>query len=80
MKYCVIKNTTKIIDGSENPQDVMLQNALNAGFTAEEVEVLTEEEFEARKALEPLPPHEPTAEERLQSLEDAMLFLTLGGI
>ena len=80
MKYCVIKNTTTVIDGSDNPQQVMIKNAENAGFKAEEVEILTEKEFEARKALEPLPPHEPTAEERLQSLEDAMLFLTLGGM
>lgn len=80
MKYCVIKNTTTIIDGSENPQEIMLQNVVNAGFTESETEILTEEEFAARKASEPLPPHEPTAEERLQSLEDAMLFLTLGGM
>jgi len=80
MKYCVIKDTTTIIDGSENTQEVMLKNAENAGFAEAEVEILTVEEFEARKALEPLPPQEPTAEERLQSLEDAMLFLTLGGM
>jgi hypothetical protein len=80
MKYCIIKNTTTVIDGSENTQEVMLQNAESAGVTAEEVEILTEQEFEARKALEPTPPHEPTAEERIQSLEDAMIFLTLGGM
>jgi hypothetical protein len=66
MKYCVVKDTIKIIDGSENLQEVMLQNALNAGFTELEVEVLTEEEFEARKALEPIPPQEPTEIEMLQ--------------
>lgn len=75
MKYCVIKNTTKIIDGSENLQEVMLQNAENAGFTAEEIEILTEEEFEVRKALEPTPPQKPTAEERLTVLEEVMLMI-----
>ncbi len=75
IKYCVIKNTTTIIDGSENSKETMLQNAVNAGFTALEVEVLTEEEFEARKALEPIPPKEPTAEERMIALEDALLMI-----
>lgn len=75
MKYCVIKNTTKVIDGSENPIEIMLQNAENAGFTEAEVEILTEEEYEARKALEPTPPQEPTAEERLTALEEVMLMI-----
>jgi len=63
MKYCVIKNTTKVIDGSKNPQEIMLLNAINAGFTELEVEILAEDEFEARKALEPLLLHEPTTDE-----------------
>ena len=75
MKYCVIKNTTAIIDGSDNPQEIMLQNAENAGFTEAEVEILTEEEYEDRKALEPIPPQEPTAEERLTALEEVMLMI-----
>jgi len=69
MKYCVIKNTTKVIDGSENPLEIMLQNAINAGFTENEVEILTEEEYQARKELEPKPLQEPTLEERLSALE-----------
>jgi hypothetical protein len=80
IKYCVIKNTAKIIDGSENKQEIMLQNAENAGFKAEEVEMLTKEEFEERKALEPTLPQEPTTDERLQAVEEALLFITLGGI
>lgn len=80
MKYCVLKDTTKVIDGSDNPQEIMLQNAENAGFTAEEVEILTEEEFEARKALEPISPQEPTEKERLEALEQAMLEMVMGGI
>jgi hypothetical protein len=54
MKYCVIKNTTKVIDGSENHDEIMAQNAQNAGIT--DYEILTEEEYEVRKTLEPTPP------------------------
>lgn len=79
MRYCVIKNTTKVIDGSENPIEVMLQNARNAGFTAEEVEILTEEEYEERVKNEPKSPQKPTQEERLEALEMAVLELVLGG-
>jgi hypothetical protein len=66
MKYCVIKDTTKIVDGSENSQDIMLRNAINAGLTAEEIEIFTEEEFETRKALEPTLPQEPTEIEMMR--------------
>ncbi len=69
MKYCVVKDTIKIIDGSNNSLDTMLLNAQNAGFTDTEVEILTEEEYQARKVLEPIPPQEPTLEERLSVLE-----------
>lgn len=51
MKYCVIENTTKVIDGSENPIEIMLQNARNAGFAENEVEILTEEEIEEVKGF-----------------------------
>lgn len=67
MKYCVIKNTSTVIDGSKNPPEIMLQNAINAGFTESEVEILTEEEYQARKALEPVPPKELTEIEKLQN-------------
>lgn len=65
MKYCVIKNTTKVIDGSNNPAEIMLRNAQNAGFTESEVEILTEEEYQARVELEPEPIREPTETEIL---------------
>lgn len=50
MNYCVIKNTTTIIDGSENPFETMIQNAINAGFEETEVEILTKEEYNIRKS------------------------------
>lgn len=80
MRFCVVKGSTKIIDGSDNPTEVMVQNAQNAGFTESEVEILTEEEYQQRIENEPEPFQAPTAEERLQALEDAMIFLTLGGM
>lgn len=79
MKYCVIKNTIKVIDGSENPIEIMLQNAQNSGFTENEIEILTEEEYRARKELEPIPPKEPTTEERLELAESAIDFLIMNG-
>lgn len=72
MKYCVIKDTTKVIDGSENPLDMMLQNAQNAGFTENEVEILTEEEYQARVGLEPQPISPPSVEERLAVAEETI--------
>lgn len=59
MKYCVIKGTTTVIDGSENSIEIMEQNAQNAGVT--DFEILTEEEYEARKTLEPVPPEREIA-------------------
>lgn len=55
MRYCVIKDTTKVVDGSTNSDDVMLQNAQSVGYTVKQVEILTQSEFDARKALEPVP-------------------------
>ncbi len=75
MKYCVIKNSTTVIESSEQPIEIMLVNALNSGFTESEVEILTEEEYEARKALEPHPPQVPTAEERITELENMILIM-----
>lgn len=75
MEYCVIKNTTKVIDGSENPIKIMLKNALNAGFAENEVEILTEEEYQARVELEPKPIAQPTMEERLEVTEETLLML-----
>lgn len=42
MRYCVIKNTTTLIDGSENSKEIMLENAANSGFTSAYIEILTE--------------------------------------
>jgi len=80
MKYCVIKNTTKVIDGSENALEIMLQNAENAGFTETEVEILTEEEYQARLENEPKPIQEPTLEERVEALELLELERLFGGM
>lgn len=88
MKYCVIKDTTRIIDGSENPIETMLLNAINAGFEESEVEILTEEEYQARKELEPDEPLPKTEidilreenealKKRLDEHSLAMLTLTL---
>ena len=72
---CVIKNTIKIIDGSENPIEIMLENALNSGFAENEVEILTEEEYLARKALEPKPIELPSESERIDMLEYMILMM-----
>lgn len=81
MKYCVIKDTTKVIDGSENPLDTMLQNAQNAGFTEDEVDILTEEEYLARRELESISEIPLTEEQqRLLDLEMAMAAILGGGM
>ncbi len=54
MKYCVIKDTTTVIDGSDNPAETMAKNAQNAGIT--NFEILTEEEYQLRKRNEPVTP------------------------
>lgn len=69
MKYCVVKNTTKVIDGSDNDTEIMLQNAQNTGFLESEVEILTEVEYKARVELEPKPIAEPTLEEKFAEQE-----------
>lgn len=78
LQYCVIKDTTKVIDGSDNHIEIMLQNAQNAGFAETEVEILTEEEYQARVELEPIPPQEPTREELLeQRINDLELYILM---
>lgn len=69
MTYCVVKNSTAIIDcsfGNGNTVAIMFQNARNAGLKESEVEMLSKEEYQSRKALEPQPPKEPTEIEKLQ--------------
>jgi hypothetical protein len=84
MKYCVIKDTTKVIDGSENSIEIMLQNVQNAGFSETEVEILAPEEYQARKDLEPVQPQLISIEERLKTAEDTILglmdFIMMGGM
>lgn len=88
MKYCVLKNTTQILDGSKNPSEVMIQNAINAGFSEKEVEILTEEEYEARKALEPPKPKQLSEIDKLRieqaqanaELFEMILMMTGGGL
>jgi len=75
MNYCVIKNTTTIIDGSENSEEIMLQNAESAGFTNINVEILTEEEYRTRVNDLPTPTPVPTVEERLASTEEMLTML-----
>ena len=69
MNFCVIKDTVKVVDGSKNDINTMIQNAIKAGFTESEVEILTEEEYLARKVLEPIVPHPPTIEDRVTNTE-----------
>ncbi|WP_069999453.1 hypothetical protein [Cellulosilyticum sp. I15G10I2] len=52
MKYCVLKNTTTVIDGSQNPDEILIQNAINSGFLESEIEILTQEEYLTRKEIE----------------------------
>lgn len=84
VKYCVVKDTVIDIAQSEDV-DKLIENALSTrldgrSLTEDDFEILTEEEYQARVDAEPKPPEPPTEQERLQALEDAMLYLTLGGI
>ena len=72
LRYCVIKDTTKIIDGSANSLEIMLQNAQNTGFSESEVEILTEEEYMERVELEPKPVPPPSVKERLAVAEETI--------
>lgn len=77
MKYCVVKNTTTVIDGSDNPREVMLKNALSAGFSESQVEILTESEYLARKAPEPILTPQPTPLEQVQSDIQKIIALSM---
>lgn len=74
MRYCVVKNTTVIIDGSENHDEIMYKNAQSSGFTTDQIEILTQEQYEARKAIGPIP-NPPTDKERIIILEDTINYL-----
>ena len=77
--YCVVRGTTKVIDNTSRTVEFMLQNAQNAGFSENEIEILTEEEYLQRLESEPKLPQVPTAEDRIEALELALLEVVLGG-
>ena len=77
MKYCVIKNTVTVIDGSENLAEVMIQNANSASFTKNGVEILTEEEYQLRLLNTPQPPQPKTQIEVLQETVDMLVISSL---
>jgi hypothetical protein len=56
MNYCVKKGTSILIEGSTNPIEIITQNATSRGFVESEIEIITEEEYQVRKANEPVPP------------------------
>lgn len=78
MRYCVIKDTILVIDGSNNDDYIMLGNAQNAGFSKNEVEILSEEEYMARLENEPKALQEPTSEEYLLDLDYRLSCIELG--
>ncbi|SDO76834.1 hypothetical protein [Clostridium gasigenes] len=73
MKYCVVKNTTTIVDGSENSEKVMYENAENAGYDNKKVEILTQEEYETRLIKIKIPISSPSIEERIVALENLLM-------
>ncbi|WP_313636730.1 hypothetical protein [Paenibacillus sp.] len=48
MQFCVVKNTTIVIDGSDNSLEIMIANANNSGFTEADIEILSETEYKVR--------------------------------
>ena len=79
MKYCVIINTTTVIDGSENSEEIMLKNAENSGYSKEQIEILTDEEYKTRVDSSPKPTPEQTIEDRISDVE-MILAEILGGV
>ena len=78
MKYCVLKNTTIVINKGID-EGILIENALttktNDGESVE-YEILTEEEYQTRLELEPIPPKKPTKEELLeQRINDLELYI-----
>lgn len=78
MKYCVIKDTTTIIDGSDDSDEVMYRNALGSGFSEFEIEILAEEEYLLRLENEHKPQQQETQIEILQETVDALVISSLG--
>jgi len=76
-RYCVVKNTTTVIDGSINAVEIMLQNAVNAGLVETEIEILTEEEYRQRLAENPVETPKPQPQ-ILQETVDQLVLDSLG--
>lgn len=71
MKYCVIKGTIRDIAQSDN-EEKLIESALTTEVDGEllkdgDFEILSKEEYQARKALEPIIPQPPTEIELLQA-------------
>ncbi|MNO44249.1 hypothetical protein D3C76_344860 [compost metagenome] len=78
MKYCVVKDTTIVIDGSNNPSEIMIENALNAGYSPPEVEILTEDEYKFKVELQPAQQQPITEINYLLELDYRLSLLELG--
>lgn len=50
MKYCVVKDTIVVIDGSNNTDKVMMQNSVGSGYSPLEVEILTSDQYRQRES------------------------------
>jgi hypothetical protein len=75
MKYCVILGTITVIDGSDNSNELMVENASSAGYTENQIEILTAEQYKQRVDSVPGPALPPTDSERITALEDAITAL-----
>ncbi|GEM_PF-5780680 len=53
----------------------MIQNTVDAGFDIEQVEILTQRQFDERKATSTITSNIPTDKERIEKLENMILML-----
>ena len=67
-KYCVIKDTSKIISQGKREDLLILagESTKDSEGNKVECEILTEEEYQARKAVEPVTPPKPSEIEMLR--------------
>jgi len=73
--YCVSKIGNIVVDSSDIDlfdENTMTQNALSAGFSLSEIEIISEDEFKRRESLKPQLPKEPTLEEKVIALENTI--------
>ena len=85
MRYCVVKDTLTIIDGSLNSNEIMIKNALECGYNKNQIEVLTEEEYQNRILINPRPIPKTEMElikEKQEMQDKAILELStlIGGV